>query len=97
MSFDFKRMLKYQRNVGDQDQKIRYGVGALACLISLFLGSIPLLLLGIALFASGYTRFCPLYAGMGRSTFSSCCGGQAKKADTHACCGGGEDKTHPQS
>ncbi len=96
MNFDFNRMLKYERNVGDQDQKIRYGVGALACLISLFLGSVPLLLLGIALLASGYTRFCPLYAGMGRSTFSSCCGGQAKKTESHSCCSGEEDKSQQQ-
>lgn len=93
MNFDYKRMLKYQRNVGDQDQKIRYGVGALATLVSLFLGSVPLLLLGIALFASGYTRFCPIYAGMGRSTFSSCCGGKAKEEQGHACCGGEGEKT----
>ncbi len=93
MNFDFKRMLKYQRNVGDQDQKIRYGVGFLACLISIFLGSVPLLLLGIALFASGYTRYCPIYSGMGRSTFSSCCGGKAKEtADSHSCCSGEEGK-----
>ena len=93
MNFDYSRMLKYERNVGDQDQKIRFGVGALSILVSLFLGSVPLLLLGIALLASGYTRFCPIYAGMGRSTFSSCCGGQAKGEQSHACCGEDEDKS----
>lgn len=78
MNFDFKRMLKYERNVGDKDQKIRYGVGAFLILVSLFLGNVILLLLGIILLASGYTRWCPIYSGMGRSTFSSCCGGHAK-------------------
>jgi|GEM_PF-909305 len=95
MNFDFQRMLKYERNVGDQDQKIRFGGGALAIFISLFLGSVPLLLLGIALLASGYTRFCPLYAGMGRSTFSSCCGGKTKEEKAHGCCGGaGKETSH---
>ncbi|HIE54882.1 MAG TPA: DUF2892 domain-containing protein [Chromatiaceae bacterium] len=83
MNFDFKRMLKYERNVGDQDQKIRYGVGALSIFISLFLGSIPLLLLGIALLVSGYSRYCPVYSGMGKSTYSSCCGGKEEKAQQH--------------
>lgn len=87
MNFDFKRMLQYQRNIGDQDQKIRYGVGAASILLSIFLGSIFLLLLGIALLASGYTRFCPVYAGMGRSTLPPCCAAKAK-AEEHACCGG---------
>lgn len=92
MNFDFKRMLRYERNVGDQDQKIRYGVGALSILVSLFLGSIPLLLLGIALLASGYTRFCPVYAAMGKTTLPPCCAGKAEKEQTesHACCGGQE-------
>ncbi len=92
MDFDFKRMFQYQRNVGDQDQKIRYGVGVLSILISIFLGSIPLLLLGIGLLASGYTRFCPVYAAMGKTTMPPCCAGKAKekKAEHHACCGSGE-------
>ncbi len=94
MNFDFKRMLKFERNVGDRDQKIRYGVGVLSILVSVFLGSVPLLLLGIGLLVSGYTHFCPIYAGMGRSTFSSCCGNKAKQEEGHACCGGKEDKAH---
>ncbi len=109
MQFDFKRMLKYEYNVGDRDQTIRYGVGSISILVSLFLGSVPLLLLGIALLVSGYTHFCPIYAGLGRTT-ASCCG-QAKKAqagqpsccegkaevttETHSCCSGqGHDPTH---
>ncbi|XSG85730.1 MAG: YgaP family membrane protein [Methylohalobius sp. ZOD2] len=96
MTFDFKRMLKYERNVGDRDQNIRYGTGSLAIVISLFLGSVPLLLLGIALLASGYTHFCPLYAGMGRTTAGSCCGGKAKTAQEggHSCCGGDKPQAH---
>ncbi|BCX80666.1 hypothetical protein MIT9_P0240 [Methylomarinovum caldicuralii] len=92
MEFDFKRMFKYERNVGDRDRQIRYGVGALSVLISLFLGSIPLLLLGIALLVSGFTRFCPIYAGMGRSTLPPCCAGKMKEKESHGCCGGEEKK-----
>ncbi len=104
MQFDFKRMFKYEYNVGDQDQKIRYGVGSFAILVSLFLGSVPLLLLGIALLVSGYTHFCPIYAGLGRTTAACCgedkqalsCGSQAEATKTHACCSGqGNGQAHP--
>ncbi len=110
MQFDFKRMLKYEYNVGDRDQTIRYGVGSFSILVSLFLGSVPLLLLGIALLVSGYTHFCPIYAGLGRTTASccgqankaqaggpSCCEGKAEamKPKTHSCCSGqGQDQAH---
>lgn len=92
MQFDFKRMFRYERNVGDQDRQIRYGVGALTILASMFLGSIPLLLLGIGLLASGYTRFCPVYAAMGRTTLPSCCTGKAEEQG-HSCCSG-KDEAH---
>lgn len=98
MQFDFKRMLKYEYNVGDRDQKIRYGVGGFSILVSLLLGSVPLLLLGIALLVSGYTHFCPIYAGLGRTTAccgeakkaQACCKSQAEEMETepHACCSG---------
>ncbi len=103
MQFDFKRMLKYEYNVGDKDQKIRYGVGSLAILVSMFLGSVPLLLLGIALLVSGYTHFCPIYAGLGRTTVcpscnqaekTSCAGKTEEKPESHSCCGGHGHETH---
>ncbi len=94
MEFDLKRMFRYERNVGNQDRKIRYGAGILSILVSIFLGSIPLLLLGIALLASGYTRFCPAYAAMGRSTLPPCCAGKKKEAEAHACCGGEKAGQH---
>ncbi|GAB6066856.1 hypothetical protein JCM13664_01740 [Methylothermus subterraneus] len=102
MQFDFKRMLKYQYNVGEQDQKIRYGVGGLSIFVSLFLGSVPLLLLGIALLISGYTHFCPIYAGLGKTTACPGCG-QGEKAcasqaeetpKAHSCCGGHGHTAH---
>ncbi len=88
MQFDFKRLFQYERNVGDKDRQIRYGVGALSILVSLFLGSIPLLLLGIGLLASGFTRFCPIYSAMGKTTLPPCCAGKHEKQEAHTCCGG---------
>lgn len=99
MQFDFKRMLKYEYNVGDKDQKIRYSAGSFAILLSMFLGSVPLLLLGIALLVSGYTHFCPIYAGLGKTTVDpngqkACCAGEAgQKVQSPSCCGH-EHETH---
>lgn len=68
MNFDFKRMLKRELNVGLKDQKIRYGAGSGLLLASVFLGNIPLLVLGAILVASAFLRWCPAYSGMGKST-----------------------------
>ena len=59
MSFDFKKALKKEVNVGLKEQKIRYGAGSALLLISVFLGNIALLLIGIVLVATGFTRWCP--------------------------------------
>ncbi len=68
MNFDFKRMLKRELNVGLQEQKIRYGVGIGALLVSVFLANIPLLFIGGALVATAKLRWCPAYSGMCKST-----------------------------
>ncbi len=68
MSFDLKRMLKRELNVGLKEQKIRYRVGSGLVLASVFLGNIPLLVLGGILVATAFMRWCPAYSGMGRST-----------------------------
>lgn len=68
MAFDYKRMLHRELNVGLKERRIRYGAGAASAFISVFLGNIPLLLLGIALIATAHTRWCPVYSGMSRST-----------------------------
>jgi len=81
MNFDYKRMLKRELNVGLQDQKYRYGAGAGALLLSVFLANIPLLLIGGALVATAKLRWCPVYSGMTKSTAQpgeeapTCCGG----------------------
>lgn len=84
MSFDVKRMLKRECNVGLKDRKIRYGVGIGALLVSVFLGNIPLLVIGGILVGTAKTRWCPVYSGLTRSTVqpgeeeaaAGCCAGQ---------------------
>lgn len=68
MNFDIKKMTKRELNVGLRDQKVRYGVGAVLALISVFLANIPLLIIGVILLASARLRWCPVYSGLGRST-----------------------------
>lgn len=80
MNFDFKRMMQKELNVGLKEQKIRYGAGSALLLLSVFLGNIPLLVLGIVLVATGFTRWCPVYSGLHKSSVdpnepaSGCCG-----------------------
>jgi len=71
MNFDFKRMLKFEVNVGNKEKQIRLYAGAAALLISLFLASVPLLLIGLILVATGYTAWCPVYSGLEKSTVES--------------------------
>lgn len=68
MNFDFKRMLKFEINVGTKEKKIRLYAGAASLFISLFIASVPLLLIGLVLVATGYTAWCPVYSGMEKST-----------------------------
>jgi hypothetical protein len=68
MSFDFKRMLKKEVNVGLKEQKIRYGAGCAVLLLSVVLGNVPLLLLGAVLIATAFMRWCPAYSAMNRSS-----------------------------
>jgi hypothetical protein len=43
---------------------MRIYAGAALLFVSLFVASVPLLLIGLVLVATGYTGFCPVYAGM---------------------------------
>lgn len=67
MNFDIKR-IKFEHNVGAKDKKIRMIAGCVLLALTLFLGNILLLILGIALVASAYTGWCPVYSGLGRNT-----------------------------
>jgi hypothetical protein len=81
MSFDVKRALKPELNVGLKDRKVRYGAGAALLLVSVFLANIPLAIVGGILVGSAKMRWCPVYSGLGKSTVqpgeeqTSCCSG----------------------
>ena len=62
MNFDFKRMLKFEHNVGEKEKKYRTIAGSVALLVSLPIASIPLLLIGVILVATGYSGWCPVYS-----------------------------------
>ena len=68
MSFDFKRMIKFEHNVGEKEKKYRLYGGAALIVISIFTASIALLLIGLVLVATGFTGFCPAYAGLNKNT-----------------------------
>jgi hypothetical protein len=87
MSFDFKRALKKELNIGLKEQKIRYGAGSALLLTSVFLGNIPLLLLGGVLVATGFTRWCPAYSGLNKTTVDP-------NEPPPACCGHGQEHGH---
>jgi len=71
MAFDFKRMLKFEHNVGTQEKKIRLWVGVALILLSIPFGIIMALILGIILAATGYAGWCPIYSGLSRNTCES--------------------------
>ena len=66
MSFDFKRMMKLEHNVGEKEKKYRLYAGAALLVISIFTAEIFLLMVGLILVATGYTGKCPIYSGMGK-------------------------------
>lgn len=68
MSFDYKRLTKFEINVGKQEQKIRLIAGSIVLSFSLFYANIFLLLVGIALVGTGYTEFCPIYSALRKNT-----------------------------
>ena len=68
MKFDYKRMLKFELNVGTTDKKYRMIGGSILLLISLFTAKIILLLVGLVLVATSYVGWCPVYSGMEKNT-----------------------------
>jgi hypothetical protein len=85
MAFDFKKIihdckdLKNAVNVGQKDQQIRYWAGGAALLLSVYLGNVFLLIVGIVLVASAYFRWCPAYSAMSKNSLESCCCHAEKK------------------
>lgn len=68
MNFDYKRMLKFEHNVGEKEKKYRLYAGAALFVVSIFTASIVLLLVGLVLIATGYSGFCPVYGGLNKNT-----------------------------
>jgi len=70
MSFDYKRMLKFEHNVGEKEKKYRLYAGVAAFLLSVFTAEIFLLVIGIILIATGYSGWCPVYSGLDKNTLN---------------------------
>ena len=68
MSFDYKRMLKFELNVGDKEKQYRMIAGTVLIFISLFTATIALLLIGLILIATGYSGWCPVYSALEKNT-----------------------------
>lgn len=68
MSFDYKRMIRFEHNVGQKEKKQRMAAGAVLLFISVFTAKIALLLIGLVLIATGYSGWCPAYSGFGKNT-----------------------------
>ncbi len=69
MSFDFKRMLKVERNLSVKEKQYRLYGGIAMLVISLFTASVPLLLMGAFCVLEYYLSWCPICAGMDRNTY----------------------------
>lgn len=68
MSFDFKRAIKFEHNVGCKEKMYRLYAGSAALFISVFTASIALLVVGLILVATGYSGWCPVYSGLEKNT-----------------------------
>ncbi|MDD2759083.1 MAG: DUF2892 domain-containing protein [Methylomonas sp.] len=68
MSFDYKRLVKFEHNVGAKDKKVRLYSGIVLLVASLFTASVLMLLVGLVLVATSYFGWCPAYSGFGKST-----------------------------
>jgi hypothetical protein len=77
MSFDFKRMLKFEHNVGEKEKKYRLYAGAALFVISVVTASVFLLIVGCALIATGFFGWCPAYSGFGKNTCETAGSGPA--------------------
>lgn len=78
MGFDIKR-IKFEHNVGSNDQKVRYAIGILSAGYSLIVANVFFLLIGIVLIGSAYLTWCPAYSGFAMNT---CDTDASKKGET---------------
>ncbi len=71
MNFDFKRMVKFEHNVGTKEKQYRLYAGAVVAGLSVFMGNIVLLVIGMVLIATGFSGWCPVYSGLNKNTCES--------------------------
>ena len=71
MSFDYKRLVKFEHNIGTKDKKVRMIAGVVLFAASLFTASVLMLLVGMVLIATSYFGWCPAYSGMDRNTLDA--------------------------
>ncbi len=64
MSFDYKRLCKFELNLDETKKKYRLYAGAATLVTSLITASIPLLVIGLVLTATGYSGWCPLCSAL---------------------------------
>ncbi|MGZ4967925.1 MAG: YgaP family membrane protein [Methylobacter sp.] len=86
MNFDFKRMLKFEHNIGEKEKKYRLYGGVALLVISLFIpgGEVLLLLVGLVLVATGYSGWCPAYSGLNKNTCEAAGGDSAEPSSTES-------------
>ena len=82
MSFDYKRLVKFEHNVGEKDKKVRMIAGVVLLATSLFTAKILLLVVGLVLVATSYVGWCPAYSGFDKNTLEA--GAVATDAGTEA-------------
>jgi hypothetical protein len=83
MSFDFKRMTKFEHNIGEKEKKYRTYGGAALIFVSIFTAQIALLLVGLVLVATGYSGWCPAYSGLGKNTLDPAAENTSAAEDTN--------------
>jgi DUF2892 family protein len=71
MNFDYKRMIKFEHNVGAKDKKIRMIAGVVLLAASLFTAKILLLVVGLLLVTTSYIGWCPAYSGFDKNSLGS--------------------------
>ena len=71
MSFDYKRLVKFEHNVGAKDKKVRMVAGVVLLVASLFTASVLMLLVGLVLVATSYFGWCPAYSGFDKNTLEA--------------------------
>ncbi|MDD5275375.1 MAG: DUF2892 domain-containing protein [Methylovulum sp.] len=71
MSFDYKRMMKFEHNLGDNEKKYRLYGGLALIAVSIFTAQIALLVIGMVLVATGFSGWCPVCSGLNRNTCSA--------------------------